>query len=70
MTDAIGPRLGAGKEAEVFDYEGHVLKLYRNPAAKPSAFREAATLSIIERARPAGCRARSASAPSATDGVW
>ncbi len=48
MTNAIGPRLGSGKEAEVFAYEGYALKLYRHPAAKPSAFREAATLSIIE----------------------
>lgn len=44
----IGPRVGTGKEAEVFDFGASVIKRYRRPAAKASAFREAATLAIIE----------------------
>jgi len=46
---AIAPLLGSGKEAEVYEYEGQVLKLYRSAASKASAFREAANLAIIER---------------------
>jgi aminoglycoside phosphotransferase (APT) family kinase protein len=43
-----GRVLGSGKEAEVFEYGGMVLKLYRPEIPKRSAFREAAILSIIE----------------------
>lgn len=45
----IGRRLGAGKEAEVFEYGNLALKLYRSGAAKAAAFREAANLAILER---------------------
>ena len=45
---AIGRCIGAGKEAEVFDLGALALKRYRRPAAKASAFREAATLAILE----------------------
>jgi len=43
----IGPLLGAGKEAEAFEYGEHVLKLYRKPGARSTAFAEAAILSIV-----------------------
>jgi aminoglycoside phosphotransferase (APT) family kinase protein len=46
--EPIGERLGSGKEAEVFAYGPDVIKLYRRPAAKGSAFREAATLALLE----------------------
>jgi aminoglycoside phosphotransferase (APT) family kinase protein len=45
----LGAPIGVGKEAEVFDAGPHVLKLYRAGRGKTSAFREAATLSIVER---------------------
>jgi aminoglycoside phosphotransferase (APT) family kinase protein len=45
----LGAPIGVGKEAEVFDAAPHVLKLYRAGRGKVSAFREAATLSIVER---------------------
>ena len=44
---AIGPLLGAGKVAEAYAYGEHVLKLYRDPAARSQAFAEAATLAIV-----------------------
>lgn len=44
----IGERLGSGKEAEVFAYGPDVIKLYRRPVAKGAAFREAATLALLE----------------------
>jgi aminoglycoside phosphotransferase len=44
----LGKRLGAGKVAEVFEYGGDVLKLYRAGDGKSAAFREAATLAYIE----------------------
>ena len=47
-TELIGERLGSGKEAEVFAYGFDVIKLYRRPTAKGSAFREAATLALLE----------------------
>lgn len=43
----LGPRLGSGKEAEVFELGEHVIKLYRATASRASAFREAAILAII-----------------------
>ncbi len=46
-TSAIGPLLGSGKIAEVFEYGDEVLKLYRSPDAKAQAFGEAATLAIV-----------------------
>jgi aminoglycoside phosphotransferase (APT) family kinase protein len=48
LEPSLGRRLGVGKEAEVFDLGEHVIKLYRTGAAKTSAFREAANLSIVE----------------------
>jgi aminoglycoside phosphotransferase (APT) family kinase protein len=44
----IGKLIGTGKEAEVFEYGHHVLKLYASRAGKDAAFREAATLAIAE----------------------
>lgn len=44
----LGRLLGSGKEAEVFAAGELVLKLYRSPASKSSAFREAAILAIVE----------------------
>lgn len=44
----FGKLIGAGKEAEVYGQGTAVLKLYRSPASKASAFREAATLAAIE----------------------
>jgi aminoglycoside phosphotransferase (APT) family kinase protein len=41
VTAAPGRLIGSGKEAEVFEYGSDVLKLYRSPSAKRSAFREA-----------------------------
>ena len=43
----VGSLLGAGQVAEVFAYGDHVLKLYRRPEAKASAFSEAAVLAAI-----------------------
>ncbi len=64
---AIGPRLGSGKEAEVFELGALVLKLYRRPAAKPSAFREAATLALLE---PLGLPVPRVGEVIATGGRW
>lgn len=47
MSAAIGPLLGAGRVAEAFQYGEHVLKLYRDPAARSQAFAEAAILAIV-----------------------
>jgi aminoglycoside phosphotransferase (APT) family kinase protein len=44
-----GKLLGAGKEAEAFEFGEQVLKLYRAGASKSSAFREAANLAAAER---------------------
>jgi aminoglycoside phosphotransferase (APT) family kinase protein len=44
----LGKLLGSGKEAEVFECGTLVVKLYRNVAAKRSAFREAAILALVE----------------------
>jgi Ser/Thr protein kinase RdoA (MazF antagonist) len=45
----LGKLLGAGKEAEAFEFGEHVVKLYRAGAPKSSAFREAANLAAAER---------------------
>lgn len=47
----IGKLLGTGKEAEVFERGDKVLKLYKLGAPKTSAFREAATLAMVENLR-------------------
>ncbi|CAN7634400.1 phosphotransferase family protein [Rhizobium sp. LjRoot254] len=44
----IGRLLGAGKEADVYEYGEMALKLYRSRASKGSAFREAANLAVLE----------------------
>jgi aminoglycoside phosphotransferase (APT) family kinase protein len=44
----VGCILGSGKEAEVFEFGSEVLKLYKPAAPKRSAFREAATLALVE----------------------
>lgn len=48
MTE-IGPLLGAGKEAEIYAYGEHVLKLYQRPEQRSVAFGEAAILAIVAR---------------------
>ena len=45
---AVGQSIGAGKEAEVFACGAHVLKLYKDPAPKASAFRESAIMAIVD----------------------
>src|SRR5262245_50343056 len=49
ITCEVGRLLGAGKEAEVFEFGEHAVKLYRTSAPKSSAFREAANLAAAER---------------------
>ena len=46
----LGPVIGSGKEAEVFDCGALVVKLYRATAAAPkrAAFREASILALVE----------------------
>jgi len=44
----LGGLLGSGKEAEVFEWGSGALKLYRSPARKDAAFREAANLAAAE----------------------
>ena len=49
MTAAeLGPRLGTGKRAEVYEYGDNVIKLYAPGAPKGPAFREAAILASVE----------------------
>jgi aminoglycoside phosphotransferase (APT) family kinase protein len=45
---ALGQLLGSGKVAEVFEFGDLVAKLYRSPASKGSAFREAAALALAQ----------------------
>ena len=44
----IGENLGCGRVAEVFAHGGNVIKLYRAGRGKEEAFREAATLAILQ----------------------
>jgi Phosphotransferase enzyme family len=48
MSDTVGRFLAAGNVAEVFEWDSHIVKLYRSPAAKPAAFREAAIHAAVE----------------------
>jgi tRNA A-37 threonylcarbamoyl transferase component Bud32 len=48
MRETIGPLLAAGNVAEVFEWDTRVVKLYRSPARKPTAFREAAIHAAVE----------------------
>ena len=45
---ALGRLLGSGKVAEIFEFGDLVAKLYRSPAVKGSAFREAAALALAQ----------------------
>jgi len=47
MSQAVGPLIGSGRVAEVFEYGDRVVKLYRDPAWRTPAFMEAATLAIV-----------------------
>lgn len=47
MNQSIGPLIGSGRVAQVFEYGAHVVKLYNDPAARTPAFTEAATLAIV-----------------------
>ena len=48
MHETMGRLLAAGNVAELFEWHGRVLKLYRAPAAKPVVFREAAIHAAVE----------------------
>lgn len=48
MSDTVGRLLAIGNVAEVFEWDSRVVKLYRSPAAKPAAFREAAIHAAVE----------------------
>jgi Ser/Thr protein kinase RdoA (MazF antagonist) len=43
----IGPLIGSGRVAEVFEYGDRVAKLYRDPAARTPAFIEGALVAIV-----------------------
>jgi Phosphotransferase enzyme family len=48
MEEALGRSLATGNTAEIFEWGSRVMKLYKSPAAKPAAFREAATSAAVE----------------------
>ncbi len=48
MTASQGRLLATGNVAEVFEWGNRVLKLYKSPAAKAVAFREAAIHAAVE----------------------
>jgi hypothetical protein len=48
MSETIGRLLAAGNVAEVFEWGSRVVTLYRSPARKPTAFREAAIHAAVE----------------------
>src|SRR5262249_15231697 len=48
MSETIGRLLAAGNVAEGFEWGSRVVKLYRSPARKPTAFREAAIHAAVE----------------------
>src|SRR6516164_3117495 len=48
MSKTAGRLLAAGNVAEVFEWGSGVVKLYRSPAAKQAAFREAANHAAVE----------------------
>ncbi|MET3996983.1 hypothetical protein ACVWXN_002105 [Bradyrhizobium sp. i1.4.4] len=48
MEEALGRLLATGNTAEIFEWGSRVMKLYKSPAAKPAAFREAATSAAVE----------------------
>src|SRR5262249_31791104 len=52
MSNTVGRLLAAGNVAEVFEWGSRVVKLYRSPAAKQAAFREAANHAAVEAMGP------------------
>jgi hypothetical protein len=48
MEEELGRSLATGNTAEIFEWDSRVMKLYKSPAAKPKAFREAATSAAVE----------------------
>ena len=48
MSESIGRLLASGNVAEVFEWGSRVVKLYRSPARKATAFREAAIHAAVE----------------------
>jgi aminoglycoside phosphotransferase (APT) family kinase protein len=48
MNEPIGKRLAAGNVAEIFESDSRVVKLYKSPGAKATAFREAAIHAAVE----------------------
>jgi aminoglycoside phosphotransferase (APT) family kinase protein len=48
MSETVGRLVAAGNVAEVFEWGSRVVKLYRSPAAKQAAFREAANHAAVE----------------------
>jgi aminoglycoside phosphotransferase (APT) family kinase protein len=48
MNETPGRLLAAGAMAEVFEWGSRVVKLYRSPVRKPTAFREAAIHAAVE----------------------
>src|SRR6516164_10439833 len=48
MSETIGRLLAAGNVAEVFEWGSRVVKLYRSPARKSTAFRQAAIHATVE----------------------
>lgn len=48
MSEPIGKRLAAGSAAEIFGRGSRVVKLYKSPDAKATAFREAAIHAAVE----------------------
>jgi aminoglycoside phosphotransferase (APT) family kinase protein len=69
MDLRLGPLIGSGKEAEVFDAGDRVVKLYRATAAAPkrAAFREASILALVE---SLGLPTPSVHAVGQIDGRW
>lgn len=69
MDLRLGPLIGSGKEAEVFDAGDRVVKLYRKTAKAPkrAAFREASILALVE---SLGLAVPSAHAVGQVDGRW
>jgi aminoglycoside phosphotransferase (APT) family kinase protein len=67
VEPTLGKLIGSGKEAEVFEQGDLVVKLYRTPASKGSAFREAANLALAE---SFGLPTPSVRGVSEIDGRW
>lgn len=48
MEEALGRLIATGNTSEIFEWGARVIKLYKSPAAKWAAFREAATSAAVE----------------------